>query len=261
MIKLGEKPDIPEVLLRQKITTALKYFRTQLEANGTISSDDFSSKAYWREVKKMLSDYQHGKCCFCERGRDSNGEADVEHFRPKNSKNGKPAEGHNGYWWLAYNWENLFFVCKECNSTYKGNEFPLLDESTRANTERDNLDDERPILFNLTEEDPEDYIAYDWVDSLPLPVAKPNDIDMRAKRTIDILGLARRNNLAEERAEKLTAMKAREGAIEHYRRAGNAEMLAEEIEALKSHTNSKSKFSGFSRYFYRSVQLGQHIDD
>jgi len=261
MIKLGQKPPAPAVLTRKKITDALIFLRQQFATNGAITSDDFSKKSYWREVKKELSDYQHGKCCFCERGRDSNGESDVEHFRPKNARNGKPASGHHGYWWLAYNWDNLFFACKECNSKFKGNEFPLIDEASRAANESDNLSVETPIFFDLINENPETYIAYDWVGNLPLPTAKQNDPNMRAKKTIQILGLATRNNLALERAEKLTAMKAHVGAIEHYKRMGNTEMLIEEIEALKSHTNSKSKFSGFARYYYRSAELGQHIDE
>ncbi len=262
MIQLGQKSPAPNVLARQKVVDALVYLRKQLATNKTISSKDFSGRAYWGEVKKNLSDYQHGKCCFCERGRDSNGETDVEHFRPKNAKNGKPAHGHNGYWWLAYNWDNLFFVCKECNSKFKGNKFPLVDEATRANNEADDLGSETPVFFCLIDENPEDYISYDWVASIPLPIPNINDVEMRAKKTIDILGLAKRTNLAAERSAKLKNMELNASSIHYCTMAeGKEDLRSECIERLKAHTNSRSNYAGFARYYYKSQKLGQYIDD
>ena len=263
MINLGEKSPAPDVLSRQKIVDALDHLRQQYAANGTISGNDFNRKHYWTEVKEELSDYQYGKCCFCERGRDSNGETDVEHYRPKNSNNGKPAPGHSGYWWLAYEWNNLFFSCKECNSQrFKGNEFPLADENTRAQNEGDDLNNETPVFFDLINENPEKYIAYNWVEGLPLPTPKPDEDEIRTKSVIDILGLARRPNLAEGRLAKLKNMQANAYQIHYFETAENKDdKLLESIELLKVHTSSKSNHAGFARYFYKSHGLGKHINE
>ncbi len=263
MIKLGEKPPAPGVLSRPKIATAYTYLRQQFAANGSVSSGDFNKKNYWTEVKQELSEYQFGKCCFCERGKDSNGETDVEHFRPKNAKGGMPAPGHHGYWWLSYDWENLFFSCKECNSIlFKGNNFPLVDNATRALIESDNIDAENPIFFDLVNEDPEDFIAYDLGHQLPLPIPSANDPEMRARMTIDILGLAKRPNLATGRSIKLQNMALNVRAIHYYRGAeAKEELLEESIDLLKTHTSSKSSYAGFARYYYKSNGLGQYIDE
>lgn len=264
MINLGDKPSAPAVLSAPKITTALEYLRTQLAENGAISSNDFKKINHWTKVKKELSDYQNEKCCYCERGRDSNGETDVEHFRPKNSKDDKPSPGHNGYWWLAYNWDNLFFVCKECNEAFKRNEFPLINdnENSRAYNEGDNLSEENHIFFNLINENPEEYIAYDLAKPVPQPIPRDNDVDMRAKKTIDILGLARRSNLAAGRSIKLQNMRFNASLIHYYINAeGKEDQLSAAKELLNTHTNAKSNFAGFARYFYISQGLGEYIDE
>lgn len=260
MIKLGIKPPAPGVLSRPKITAALDILREKFASNGAVSSKDFKKITYWTEVKTELANYQNGKCCFCERHRDPNGEADVEHFRPKNSRGDDPAPGHNGYWWLAYEWSNLYFVCKECNEKYKVNKFPLVVPGDRAFIEGDDVEIEAPVLFDLVNENPEEYILYDWVGSLPLPAAKPNDPDMRAKKTIKLLDLDNRVNLSEARGQKFINMEVTAAAIHKFRIDGNQLMLDDYIERLESHVSSKSNFSGFARFYYKSVGLSQYVD-
>ena len=50
-------------------------------------------------------------------------ETDVEHFRPK-AEVKEAGENHQGYWWLAYSWENLLIACKTCNQEYKRIKIP-----------------------------------------------------------------------------------------------------------------------------------------
>lgn len=55
----------------------------------------------------------------------------VEHFRPKGGwrqSPGQPIE-QPGYYWLAYEWSNLFLACGPCNSRHKRNLFPLTDQA------------------------------------------------------------------------------------------------------------------------------------
>ena len=103
-------------------------------SNGT-KTFDIKNRIYGdTTVKNVLRAMQYSKCCFCEKDLEDEDGA-VEHFRPKGgyklankSKLIKP-----GYYWLGYEWSNLFFVCSRCNSAgNKGNFFPLLDESKRA---------------------------------------------------------------------------------------------------------------------------------
>ena len=64
-------------------------------------------------ARDELFSAQHHKCCYCERSPLKKYQA-VEHYRPKSV-----------YWWLAWTWSNLLFVCQICNG-WKWNHFPML---------------------------------------------------------------------------------------------------------------------------------------
>ena len=230
MIKIDAKPsadDAPDVLSKQKIDDALDFLESQLKKNGGLSSKDFEGRNYWGEVKKDLSESQHGKCCFCERERDANRESDVDHFRPKLAHKNEPAPNHNGYWWLAYKWENLFFVCSECNSTYKKNFFPLINEDDRAFNKGDDLQKEKPYLLNPATDDPEQFIIYDYRNNkVPVPVSSANDNDGRGKKTVEVLGLNKRPDLITGRAEKLINMELCAKAINYMEQSEKEFQLA-----------------------------------
>src|SRR3954454_1457494 len=68
------------------------------------------------EVRKALEELFHRKCAYCEIST-ARVDWEVEHYRPK----GRVAErqGHPGYYWLAYDWDNLFPSCTFCNQHRK----------------------------------------------------------------------------------------------------------------------------------------------
>lgn len=205
MIKLSARPECPVVLKSKKVKEARSALVKKVAKGEKPSGADFKGKSYWGETKKTLKKYQNGKCCFCERRRDANAEGDVEHFRPKLRVIENPA--HFGYWWLAYEWSNYLFSCKACNSDYKKDHFPLLDESHRAATKDDDLSLERPVLINPSLEDPAQFIDYDW-DSDPekvFPIGR--DPENRGKETIKILALAIRDDLHRSRTDLLLTLR------------------------------------------------------
>ena len=85
---------------------------------------DFDSSIYGdTTVKKSLETIQNFKCCFCESKYKHITSGDVEHFRPK----GAYTQGKGptfpfvrpGYFWLAYEWDNLLVSCEVCNQRKK----------------------------------------------------------------------------------------------------------------------------------------------
>jgi uncharacterized protein (TIGR02646 family) len=110
-------------------------------------------------VKRALKDAQHDKCCFCERKTEV---GDVEHYRGKGGyqQDENEALQFPGYYWLAYDWENLFFSCETCNRSYKRNFFPLENPDERAKSHLDDLSLERPIIINPAVDDPEEFIEF-----------------------------------------------------------------------------------------------------
>jgi uncharacterized protein (TIGR02646 family) len=115
-------------------------------------------------VKALLIAEQHEKCCYCERYFLDNNPGDVEHFRPKNGYKQRKADkqlAKPGYYWLAYEWNNLFFACNSCNRSYKRNYFPLQNPATgRAHSHHDNLASEHPLLLDPTRADLAQHLSF-----------------------------------------------------------------------------------------------------
>jgi uncharacterized protein (TIGR02646 family) len=124
---------------------------------------EFDSDIYGaKSVKSALIDAQHDKCCFCESKISHISYGDVEHFRPKAGwvQNQGDTLSRPGYYWLAYDWSNLFLSCQLCNQRHKRNLFPLQNSDDRAASHDDPLDAEMPMFIKPDEEDPEQYISF-----------------------------------------------------------------------------------------------------
>jgi hypothetical protein len=98
----------------------------------------------WAELKKwMLTHLTKGHCAYCERHLATCGQPGAaDHFRPKKRvdhlsippsddsrvKTSLPNQSiiyHPGYFWIAYDWENILPACNACNSGAKGTYFPV----------------------------------------------------------------------------------------------------------------------------------------
>jgi uncharacterized protein (TIGR02646 family) len=91
----------------------------------------FDESVYNHAIIKELRDLYHDKCAFCEskipvdettqKFRSNKGT--VEHYRPKKG----------GYYWLGYEWTNLFLACNDCNGP-KGDKFELISPLKKQKT-------------------------------------------------------------------------------------------------------------------------------
>jgi uncharacterized protein (TIGR02646 family) len=164
----------------------------------------FDARIYGHKtVKAALIKAQHDKCFLCESKITHIAHGDVEHFRPKAGY--KQAERDDlrtpGYYWLAYEWDNLFLACQICNQVFKKNLFPLADPKERATSHRKRLSREEPLLINPSDDEPEDLISFRQ--EVPYPINN----DPKAKTTIQGLGLAR-PRLNERRLEHYQLLKS-----------------------------------------------------
>ncbi len=190
MIRLAPRPKAPPALAKKAVEK-----RDQLAA--IVGADlagvaaghvklPFDAKTYGAPpVKKALIRWQHGKCAFCEAKIDANQYGDVEHFRPKGAV-ADPATGRltrSGYWWLAYDWSNLFFVCQICNQAFKKNHFPLVDAARRARGPEDDLTAEAPLLLNPERDEPSEHLGFEAEMIVPRTA--------RGEATVRLLGLDR----------------------------------------------------------------------
>jgi hypothetical protein len=101
-----------------------------------------------RSVKNALAIAQFSKCCFCEGIFDAHYRGDVEHYRPKNSVTVDGSRIYPGYYWLAFEPENLYYACADCNQYRKRDLFPLVDEGVRARSHHDQVANEDPLILD-----------------------------------------------------------------------------------------------------------------
>jgi uncharacterized protein (TIGR02646 family) len=150
------------------------------------------------DVKNALRNAQHDKCCFCEAKLGHAQFGDIEHFRPK-AKTQQHAEGEptTGYYWLAYEWRNLYLSCEVCNRRHKRGLFPLANPERRVSSHHraGDLHEEQPLFVDPGRDDPTRFIEF------RREYAAPVDHSPRGIITIDALQL-NRPALVEHRRER-----------------------------------------------------------
>lgn len=122
----------------------------------------------WKELFVPLSKLSNGKCWYSE-AKDVMSDRDVDHFRPKNeAKNvdGILRADEEGYWWLAFDYENFRFSSQYSNQLRKDKfnpeketrgkwvYFPLFEGSICAKSKPRCQDEEIMLLDPCDEDDP-----------------------------------------------------------------------------------------------------------
>jgi uncharacterized protein (TIGR02646 family) len=201
MIRVNKLRGAPDIL----ITKGKAKRRVHVAAyNRGERKFSFDAKIYGHKtVKETLIKAQHDKCFLCESKITHISHGDVEHFRPKAAYRQSASDTlHLGYYWLAYEWSNLFLACQLCNQVFKKNLFPLSNPSARATSHQRSLSKEKPLYLDPSVDDPEQHISFRR--EVPFPI---ND-DERGKATIKDLGLERLrlNERRLERYERLRVL-------------------------------------------------------
>lgn len=140
-----------------------------------------ASSNVWRDFFKLLPETLNKKCWYCE-SEEIRSDKAIDHFRPKNKVEDEKL--HEGYWWLAFDWENYRCACTFCNSRRvfdetqggKSCRFPLENPEGRAFTpeDRDKLRNERPNFLDPFNSDDEKLL---WFDNDGVPEPKPEATD------------------------------------------------------------------------------------
>jgi len=138
----------------------------------------------YETVKADLASAQRYKCCYCEILEPGSDFRDVEHYRPKSV-----------YWWLTWTWENLYFVCFECNRQFKKHQFPFAVGSTALVAEQGPPGNESPLVLDPGDasNDPTTAIQFcrEKVGGLERWVPRPRNGSPLGKATIEVCGLDR----------------------------------------------------------------------
>lgn len=153
-----------------------------------------SSAKIWRDYYDLLPANLKKKCWYCE-AEEIRSDMPVDHFRPKG--NVEDDNAHEGYWWLAFDWENYRCACTFCNSRRnieetkggKGCRFPLVNPEGRAYLPTNPIAEEAPDLLDPFEQDDEKLLWFDD-DGYPEPRHESTeDEERKVSNSIDIFHL------------------------------------------------------------------------
>lgn len=187
MIRVDRPRRWPAAALKAARQAGLARIRAKLAAGRALKSTCFRGHDV---VKDVLYRAQHHKCCYCEGKVPARRQA-VEHYRPKTTvRRTVGASAVPGYWWLAWERSNLFFVCTTCNGE-KDDYFPLAAGSVPLTAGRHAPGGERALILRPDgPDDPRDHIEFrfDARSRKWMPVARRGSPE--GQSTIDFVGLA-----------------------------------------------------------------------
>jgi hypothetical protein len=183
------------------VTEATKAINLLIPLAAAGQKVKFQNAMYKRRRKEIFAAF-YGKCAYCEGPLRPFQPGDVEHFRPKGAlvdEHDKPvylrdaagkiikdASGqpqlHPGYYWLAYNWNNLMPACAGCNRPYKKTRFPVEGFRAAAPGEEDR---EVPLFLNPFKDDPNEHLIFDTDNGILSHKTRRGEV------SIELLGLNR----------------------------------------------------------------------
>jgi uncharacterized protein (TIGR02646 family) len=201
MIRIVKPKKAPAILLTKGRAKRDEHKGAYNKGNRSVT---FDARIYGHKtVKEALIKAQHDKCFLCESKITHIAHGDVEHFRPKAGYRQSIGDTLHkpGYYWLVYEWGNLFLACQICNQVFKKNLFPLANPKARAASHKKSVSKEEPLFIDPSKEDSEQSIGF----RREVPFSINNN--PRAKATIQGLGLDR-PKLNERRLERYQLLRS-----------------------------------------------------
>lgn len=197
VIVTGKPPDtwLEEA---EQLTEQLKNASSEEERKQIIEKNE----KHWRSntFRDWLIDQFKGKCWYSE-AKESVSSYHVDHFRPKGRVTNIDGSFREGYWWLAFEWNN-YRISGELLNVKKRDLFPLNYGSYAQPFDTKGLEIEAPILLDPCVEDEASLISFNEVGEA-IPAEGIDDADeWRVDKTIDILGLNKLGRLVSNRSAK-----------------------------------------------------------
>jgi hypothetical protein len=179
-IPLTAPPPNPEWL--KKADQLLADLKSAPDAKTRKEIIDGNSRV-WGELKEWLLSLSHQKCWFSE-AKDCFSHWDVEHFRPKKSTKDEDGNEYDGYWWLAFDWQN-FRVCGNAGNRKKGTYFPLRTGSSRIADPNEDLRLEDPLLLDPSDADDPNLLSFNFEGkAIPAPGLNDEWDEMRVNYSV-----------------------------------------------------------------------------
>lgn len=202
-----------------------------------------------KTVREALWKIFAGKCAYCEvkLGGDRLDNS-LTFYRPRQNalQNGTYSPDH--YWWLSWEWSNLYLACSTCMRR-KGQKFPTANNRrAKAGTLGVALLEEEPLLLDPCSDEPAAHLSFRETGEV-----EPEGGSARGDATIKVLGL-NRDTLVSKRREYAREVKSLlrsclQAAARHDGHVGPN--LASRIRGLGSLCEADRQFAGMIRQLLR----------
>lgn len=206
-----ERPSEPPEVLRVRGPEAAANTAEFFEGRGEVSKQQVKYVAFefdasvWLETAPALQEAFHGKCAYCETKLTTLEAVVVGHFRPRRdsmSLDGTTSTNH--YYWLAYEWENLYATCADCDRNKRAM-FPVVGSRAPTGARGTALEEqETRLLLDPCLDLPEEHLLFGDEGHVASVTAAGHD---PGTVTIDVFGL-NRPNLIEQRKQAVDETKA-----------------------------------------------------
>jgi uncharacterized protein (TIGR02646 family) len=185
----------------QALAAARKFFGTETQGARQRKYDfDQQGLLEHLELTEALEAMAGNRCAFCNRsGATDATELTTHRLRPPQdavASDGGTSRRH--YWWLAYDWRNLYPACGACRIA-QGAKFPTARARVRVGTTDELAAREEPLLLDPCLDDPEGVFVY-------LDSGEVVSGDDRGKATIETFDLNRPELIDERRVAAQMAM-------------------------------------------------------
>ena len=239
-IKGSSKDNIKNELLKTR-KNAINYKRT-----------------VWKTFSNNVKNISHEKCWYCDTKQDRS-DMPIDHFRPK--ANVTEDKKHNGYWWLAFEWQNLRYSCTYCNRVTeegktkggKSDHFPLLTSKKRAFFITDNIGIETPLILDPLVLKDTILIAYNDNGRVMFSAAcNSNNKRKKVKTTIKILHLNSSRLVKARKSISIMVKKLVEELEEHYNN-DDLEKFETTAEHLDLYINDERPYSFIAKQYLKNL--------
>ena len=159
---------------------------------------------HWRNnaFRDWLIEQFHRKCWYSE-AKESVSAYHVDHFRPKGRVKDINGNFREGYWWLAFRWEN-YRISGQLLNVKKQDVFPLVAGDPAKAFDEDSLQLEAPVLLDPCVEDDASLVSFNEGGEATCADGIDDVDKLRVEKTIEIIGLnsCAHGRLVENRADK-----------------------------------------------------------
>ena len=147
----------------------------------------------FKKVMERLKQLFANKCGYCETPFDTRG--GLDRFRPMTGAIGLQRDyWPDHYWWLAYEWRNIYAACEVCNKI-KGPKFPVTGDRVKVEASWTELEQEQRLLIDPCRDDPADDLEF----------LRNGQVQPRSNRGDVTIGVLELNRPALVRARKAVA--------------------------------------------------------